>query len=150
MTRPNWHQYFMGIAEAVSLRSTCLRRRVGAIIVCDKHIVATGYNGSPAGTAHCSEKGCLRETMGIPSGERHEICRGAHAEANAIAQAAQHGACSNGCTLYCTNMPCSFCAKSIINAGIVRVVYRDEYPDDVATELLREAGVGLMKVSDTR
>ena len=120
VSRPSWKEYFMGIASLVAKRSTCRRRRVGAIVVRDKRILATGYNGAPAGLPHCLDTGCLREEMEIPSGERHELCRGLHAEQNVIIQAAYHGVSIKGGTLYCTNLPCSICAKMLINAGVQR------------------------------
>ena len=113
VTRPSWNDYFMGITELVAQRSTCTRRRVGAILVRDKRIITTGYNGAPARINHCLDVGCLREQMGIPSGERHELCRGLHAEQNSIIQAAIHGVTIKGATLYCTNMPCSICTKIV-------------------------------------
>ncbi|HHU61554.1 MAG: cytidine/deoxycytidylate deaminase family protein [Bacillota bacterium] len=139
--RPSWEQYFMDIAHLVSSRSTCVRRRVGAVLVRDKHIIATGYNGAPRGVAHCLDVGCLRDKMQIPSGERHEMCRGTHAEQNAIIQAALHGVSTNDATLYCTHQPCILCAKMLINAGIKTVVFRGEYPDGLALELMNEAGL---------
>jgi dCMP deaminase len=129
----------MTIAMMASMRSTCLRRQIGAVVVRDRQIVSTGYNGAPRGTAHCLDIGCLRETLGVPSGERHEMCRGSHAEGNAIAQAARMGIATNGTTLYCTHEPCSFCTKSILNAGVTRVVYMRAYPDKLAVELREEA-----------
>ncbi len=139
--RPSWDQYFMDIVELVSRRSTCLRRKVGAILVRDKRILATGYNGPPAGIAHCSETGCLRDKLKVPSGERHELCRGLHAEQNAIIQAALYGVSTKGSTLYCTTHPCIICAKMIINSGIESFVYRESYRDTLAVEMLREAGI---------
>lgn len=144
MTRPSWEKYFMEIAELVSSRSTCLRRQVGAVLVRDKHIIATGYNGAPRGVSHCLEVGCLREKLGIPSGERHEMCRGTHAEQNAIIQAALHGVSTDGATLYCTHQPCILCAKMLINAGVKKVVYKGNYPDGLALELMNEAGIEMM------
>jgi dCMP deaminase len=141
MKRPSWDEYFMEIAHLVKLRATCLRRQVGAVIVKDRNILATGYNGAPSGVAHCAERGCLREKLGIPSGERHEICRGLHAEQNAIIQAAKHGTSIEGATLYCTNQPCSICAKMIINAGVKQIVFQDGYPDALAEEMIKEAGI---------
>jgi len=129
----------MEIAELVSSRSTCLRRQVGAVLVRDKHIIATGYNGAPRGVSHCMEVGCLREQLKIPSGERHEMCRGTHAEQNAIIQAALHGVSTDGSTLYCTHQPCILCAKMLINAGVEKVVFRGDYPDGLARELMDEA-----------
>jgi len=139
--RPSWDQYFMDIVELVSRRSTCLRRKVGAILVRDKRILATGYNGPPTGITHCSEVGCLRDKLGVPSGERHELCRGLHAEQNAIIQAALYGVSTKGSTIYCTNHPCIICSKMIINSGIVSFVYREDYRDELAEEMLREAGI---------
>jgi len=141
--RPSWDEYFMRIAREVATRSTCLRRRVGALIVRDRQILATGYNGAPTGLAHCDETGCLREQLGIPSGERQEICRGLHAEQNAIIQAALHGVSVAGGTIYCTHQPCITCAKMIINAGIRRVVCDSHYPDELARDMLSEAGIQL-------
>lgn len=141
--RPDWDSYFMKIAEDVSTRSTCRRRNVGAILVKDKHIISTGYNGAPKDCVHCDEKGCLREIMGVPSGERHEICRGAHAEMNAVAQAAAVGCSTDGAVCYCTDKPCSFCAKILINAGIKAVCYRRGYADELSDQLFKEAGVEL-------
>jgi len=139
--RPNWDEYFMDIAALVSKRSTCLRRSVGAVLVRDRRILSTGYNGAPSGMRHCLDIGCLREQLNIPSGERHELCRGLHAEQNAIIQAAFHGVSVNGSTLYCTNHPCVICSKMIINAGIVHVIVREHYRDDLAEEMLREATI---------
>ncbi len=139
--RPSWDQYFMDIVELISKRSTCLRRKVGAILVRDKRILATGYNGPPAGITHCSEVGCLRDELNVPSGQRHELCRGLHAEQNAIIQAALHGVSTKGATIYCTNHPCIICAKMIINSGIDSFVYKEKYQDELAREMLREAGV---------
>jgi dCMP deaminase len=139
--RPSWEAYFMDITEQVATRSTCLRRAVGAVVVKDKRMLTTGYNGAPSGTRHCSETGCLREKLKIASGERHELCRGIHAEQNAIIQAALHGVSIKDSMLYCTNLPCSICAKMIINAGIRKIVYESGYADDLSIEMLTEAGV---------
>ncbi len=139
--RPDWDSYFMTIAAVAATRSTCLRRQVGAVIVRDGQIISTGYNGSPKGTPHCAETGCLRARLHIPSGERQEICRGSHAEMNAIAQAASVGVSTAGASLYCTHSPCAFCTKAIINAGIRRVVYLYSYPDELAEHLREEAGL---------
>jgi dCMP deaminase len=144
--RPNWDEYFMDIAELVSKRSTCLRRGVGAVLVRDRRILATGYNGAPSGMRHCLDIGCLREQLNIPSGERHELCRGLHAEQNAIIQAALHGVSVNGSTLYCTNNPCIICSKMIINAGIIHVFVKEHYRDDLAEEMLKEAGIGVSQL----
>lgn len=131
----------MEITSLVAKRSTCLRRQVGAILVIEKRILATGYNGAPSGLAHCLEIGCLREKNQVPSGERHELCRGLHAEQNAIIQAAYHGIRINGATLYCTNLPCVICTKMIINAGIKEIVYASGYADPLAQEMLLEAHI---------
>jgi dCMP deaminase len=139
--RPDWDTYFLDIVELVSRRSTCLRRAVGAGLVRDRRILATGYNGAPSKLTHCLEIGCLREQIKVPSGERHELCRGLHAEQNVIIQAALHGVITKGSTLYCTNHPCVICAKMIINAGIVRIVIRDGYSDKLATDMLKEADI---------
>ncbi len=139
--RPSWDDYFMDIVTLVSRRSTCRRRSVGAILVKNKRILATGYNGAPSGVSHCLDVGCLREELNIRSGERHELCRGLHAEQNAIIQSALHGVSVQGATLYCTNQPCIICAKMIINAGIVRVLYRNEYRDRMAEDMFKEAGI---------
>lgn len=144
--RPSWDEYFMQIVDVVKTRSTCLRRQVGAILVVDKHIISTGYNGPPTGLAHCEETGCLREQLGIPSGERPELCRGVHAEQNAIIQAALHGTSTKGATLYVSASPCVICAKMLINAGVKRIVYEEEYPDELAFKLLKEANVDLIKI----
>lgn len=132
----SWHTYFMKMAELAAERSTCLRRQVGAVAVKDNHILATGYNGSPTGQIHCQETGCLRETLQVPSGEKHELCRAVHAEQNVICQAAAHGASLIGATLYCTHQPCSICAKLIVNVGISKVVFKDGYPDQMTKEIL--------------
>jgi len=145
-TRPSWDEYFMGITEMVAQRSTCLRRKVGAILVRDKRIIATGYNGAPAKVSHCLDVGCLREQQGIPSGERHELCRGLHAEQNAIIQAALHGFSIEGSTLYCTNMPCSICSKMLINARIEKIYYKEGYADSLSSLLLDEAKVPVVQL----
>jgi dCMP deaminase len=142
--RPSWEKYFMDITCLVAKRSTCTRRAVGAIIVKDRRVLATGYNGAPSHVRHCVEVGCLREQLDVPSGERHELCRGIHAEQNAIIQAAYHGASIKGGTLYCTNLPCSICAKMIINAGIRRIIYQNGYADTISQEMLAEAKVELI------
>jgi len=143
--RPSWDEYFMDIVELIKTRSTCLRRQVGALIVKDKRILATGYNGAPTGCSHCSDVGCLRDKLNVPSGQRHELCRAIHAEQNAIVQAAYSGTSVNGGTLYVTVQPCVMCAKMIINAGIKKVVFRGEYPDELSMELLKEAGVRVVR-----
>jgi dCMP deaminase len=139
--RPDWDTYFLDIVKLVSKRSTCLRRAVGAGLVRDRRILATGYNGAPSKLKHCLDIGCLREKLNVPSGERHELCRGLHAEQNAIIQAAMHGVSAKGSTLYCTNHPCVICAKMIINAGVARIVISAGYHDKLAAQMLREAGV---------
>ncbi|MDO4834522.1 MAG: cytidine/deoxycytidylate deaminase family protein [Bacillota bacterium] len=147
--RPSWDEYFMEMAELTAKRSTCLRRQVGAVIVKDRHIIATGYNGAPRNVPHCAEKGgCFREQMKVPSGERHELCRALHAEQNAIIQAATLGQSIEGGTIYVTNQPCVICAKMIINAGIQRIVVKEGYPDELAVEILREAGLRIVMLGD--
>ena len=141
MDRPTWEEYFMEITRLVAKRATCLRRQVGAVLVMDKRLLATGYNGAPSGLAHCLEVGCLREKNNIPSGERHELCRGIHAEQNAIIQAAFHGVRIQGATLYCTNLPCVICTKMLINAGIQEIIYESGYGDDLTREMLLEARI---------
>ena len=131
----------MEMAYLASKRSTCLRRKVGAIIVIDKRVLTTGYNGAPKGLPHCEETGCLREQMKVPSGERHELCRGVHAEQNAIIQAAVFGVSVKGATIYITNYPCSVCVKMLLNAGISEIVYDNEYKDDLAIELLSQSDI---------
>lgn len=149
MQRPGWDEYFMEITHLVAKRSTCRRRRVGAVLVKDKNILATGYNGAPSGTSHCLDIGCLREQLKIPSGERHELCRGLHAEQNAIIQAAKHGSNIDGATLYCTTMPCIICSKMIINAGIRRIIYEEGYSDELAMAMIDETGIVVEKFSPT-
>jgi dCMP deaminase len=142
--RPSWQQYFIQMAILASKRSTCMRRQVGAVLVKDNQILSTGYNGSPKGIAHCSETGCLRESRAIPSGTMHELCRGVHAEQNAIIQAGLNGSSTRGAVIYCTHQPCSICARLIINAEIKTVYIADKYPDELAEQLFREAGVELI------
>jgi len=146
MQRPSWEEYFMEIAYLVAKRSTCLRRQVGAVVVKNKNILATGYNGAPRGITHCEVAGCIREKLNVPSGERHELCRGLHAEQNAIIQAAYHGTSIAGADLYCTNRPCIICSKMIINAGIEKVYYQDGYSDPLAEEMVSESGLVLIKM----
>ncbi len=147
MNRPSWDEYFMQITHLVATRATCLRRKVGAILVKDKRILTTGYNGPPAGLPHCDQLGgCLREKLGVPSGERHEISRAVHAEQNAIIQAAVHGLSIAGATLYATNQPCSLCTKMLVNAGIREFVIAEGYPDELAVEIMEQAGVVVRKV----
>ena len=143
MTRPDSDEYFLKIASVVAERSTCRRHHVGAVAVGNKHILATGYNGAPSGLKDCLELGCLRDEMGIPSGERHEICRGVHAEQNVIIQAALHGVSLEGSTIYCTHTPCVLCAKMLVNAKIKRFVSFGKYNDDAFRSLFKEAGIEL-------
>ena len=150
MTRPSWDEYFMAFTQLAASRSTCLRRKVGAVIVKDRNILATGYNGPPKGVAHPAEKGCLREKLGVPSGERHELCRGLHAEQNAIIQAAYHGVTIRGATIYCTNQPCGICTKMLINAGIERILYLEPYSDAIAAEMLEECKIPVERVKPPR
>ena len=145
MPRPSWNEYFISITKMVANRSTCLRRYVGAVLVKEKRILATGYNGAPAGLKHCEEVGCLRENSSIPSGTRHELCRGLHAEQNAIIQAAYHGISIGGSILYCTNKPCVICTKMLINAGVTNVFYIDGYDDPLSDEMLAEAGIQIVR-----
>lgn len=145
-SRPSWNDYFMKIAQEVATRSTCLRHHVGAVIVKDRRILATGYNGAPQGIRHCGEVGCLREERGVPSGERHELCRGLHAEQNAVIQAALHGIAVADADLYTTHQPCSLCAKILINAGIKEIFYLEPYNDELADELIREASVAVQQL----
>lgn len=150
MQRPSWQEYFTEITSLVASRSTCRRRKVGALLVKNKRILATGYNGAPTGVPHCIDVGCLREDMGIPSGERHELCRGLHAEQNAILQAAHHGVSIDGADLYSTNLPCVICTKMIINAGIRRVYYLDGYADPLSAEMLRTAAIDLVPLKPSQ
>ncbi|MFA5199980.1 MAG: cytidine/deoxycytidylate deaminase family protein [Candidatus Omnitrophota bacterium] len=144
--RPSWDQYFLEMAELVSKRSTCLRRNVGAVLVREKRILATGYNGAPSGLEHCFEVGCMREKLKIPSGQRHELCRALHAEQNALIQSSLHGISVKGATLYSTTQPCVICAKMLINAGIKEIVMTDGYPDKLAMEFLKAAKIKLRKL----
>jgi len=146
-TRPNWDEYFLQIASTVAGRSTCLRRRVGALIVKERRILATGYNGTPKNIRHCLEVGCLRQKLAVPSGERHELCRGLHAEQNAIIQAALYGTPVKGSVMYVTNHPCIICAKMMINAGVSEVIIADAYPDEKAKEFFKEAGIRVRTVN---
>ena len=148
-SRPDWDEYFMDFAVLTARRSTCLRRQVGAVIVQDRHVIATGYNGAPRGLEHCAERGgCLREQLGVPSGERHELCRALHAEQNAIIQAATLGHSIEGAAIYITHPPCVISAKMIINAGIERIVVKEGYPDELATQILREAGLKIVMLGE--
>jgi dCMP deaminase len=141
MQRPSWDDYFMTIAREVATRSTCLRRHCGAVVVKDRRILATGYNGTPRSLRHCEEVGCLREQRGVASGSNHELCRGIHAEQNAVVQAALYGVAIDGAVIYSTHQPCVLCAKILINAGVVDIVYGEPYPDPLSAEMLAEAGI---------
>jgi len=144
--RPGWDEYFMQLAHLVKRRSTCLRRQVGAVLVRDRRILATGYNGAPSGIVHCEVTGCLRQKLKVPSGQRHELCRGLHAEQNVIIQCALHGVSTKGATLYVTVTPCIICAKMIINAGIKEIVIEGEYPDKMARDFLRQAEIKVRRL----
>ncbi|MDP8255383.1 MAG: cytidine/deoxycytidylate deaminase family protein [Candidatus Alcyoniella australis] len=144
-SRPDWDTYFIEFSHLASKRSTCLRRKVGAVIVKDRNILATGYNGAPKGLPHCAETGCERQRQNVPSGQRHELCRGLHAEQNAIIQAAYHGTSIKGATLYCNTFPCVICAKMIINAGIQRIVYEAQYADELSAQMLQQSGIELLR-----
>ena len=150
MGRPSWDEYFMKIAHVVAERSTCLRRQVGAVLVHGKRILTTGYNGAPSGLEHCEDVGCLRDTLNVPPGERHELCRGLHAEMNALLQAAIHGVSVRGASLYCTSSPCALCAKMLINVGIKKIYVDSEYPDKLAVEFLKNASVDLIKLGEKK
>lgn len=139
--RPSWDEYFIKIAGDVASRATCIRRKVGAVIVKDKRILSTGYNGVPAGITHCSKDTCLRTIYNVPSGEKHELCRGLHAEQNAIIQAALHGVSINSASIYVTNQPCSICTKMLINSGIKRIIFSEAYNDKLAMEMIKEASI---------
>jgi dCMP deaminase len=141
LTRPDSNEYFLKIASVVAERSTCRRHHVGAVAVRDKHILATGYNGAPSGFKDCLELGCLRDELGIPSGERQEVCRGIHAEQNVIIQATLHGVSLEGSTIYATHTPCVLCAKMLVNAKIQRFVSFGKYSDDSFIDLFKEAGI---------
>jgi dCMP deaminase len=141
MKRPDNDTYFMKMAELVATRSTCLRRQVGAVVVKEKRVLTTGYNGAPKGLKHCEEVGCVREQNQVESGTRHELCRGVHAEQNAVIQAAYFGASIKDATMYTTNFPCVMCAKILVNAGVREVVYKDEYVDDLSKDILNESRV---------
>lgn len=143
--RPSWDDYFMDMLEIVKTRSTCIRRQVGALIVKNNRVLATGYNGAPSGITHCNKDNCLRLNQNIKSGERHELCRGTHAEQNAIISAATSGTSIEGATIYITCSPCILCSKMLINARIERIVYSGDYPDQFSLELLKEAGIKLEK-----
>ena len=144
--RPSWDEYFLDVARLVAKRATCLRRSVGAVLVKDKRILATGYNGAPSGLRHCVDIGCLRQKLKIPSGERHELCRALHAEQNALIQASLYGISVKGGTIYATCQPCVICAKMLINSGIKESVVADGYPDKMALDFLKEAKIKIKKL----
>lgn len=144
--RPSWDEYFLEVAYLVAKRATCLRRQVGAVLVKDKRILATGYNGAPSGLKHCIDIGCLREKLNIPSGERQELCRGLHAEQNVLVQAALYGISTRESILYVTNQPCVICAKMLINAGIKEIIISSGYPDKLARKFLKEAKIKVRRV----
>jgi len=139
--RPPWNDYFMTIADDVKTRSTCLRRQVGAVIVKDKRILSTGYNGPPTGVSHCTTETCIRTKYNVPSGEKHELCRGLHAEQNAIIQAACYGVSICDASIYITHQPCSICTKMLINSGIKHFLFRSPYSDSLAEEFFKEANI---------
>jgi len=146
-----WDKRFMEVAKLVSSWASCYQadRKIGAVIVKEKRILTTGYNGAPAGVKTCVERGeCLRKKLGIPSGTRHEMCYAIHAEQNAIIQAAKLGVSIEGATLYCTHQPCIICAKMIVNSGIERIVYEKGYPDDFSLEIIAESGVKIERFTD--
>lgn len=144
--RPGWDEYFAQIACQVSSRSTCVRRKVGCVVVKERRILATGYNGAPTGLKHCGEAGCLRETLNVSSGERHELCRGLHAEQNAIIQAAIYGTPLEGSDIYSTHLPCVLCTKMLINVRVRRIFFLNGYPDDFAKKLIGESGIPLIEM----
>ncbi|MHA2378777.1 MAG: deoxycytidylate deaminase [Candidatus Thorarchaeota archaeon] len=150
LARKSKDVYFSEIADLVSSRSTCLRNQVGAVIVKEAQILSTGYNGAPKGLPHCDEVGCLRENLGVKPGERHELCRGLHAEQNAVIQAAYHGVSVREAKIYCTTKPCSICTKMLINAGIREIVYIESYEDDLANQLIKESGLKIRQVEIPR
>ena len=141
MTRPDNDTYFMRMADLVATRSTCLRRQVGAVIMKEKRVLTTGYNGAPKGLKHCAEVGCIRTQNNIESGTRHELCRGVHAEQNAVIQAAYFGASIKDASIYTTNFPCVMCAKILVNAGIIEVIYKDDYVDPLSKDIMNESKV---------
>ncbi len=141
MSRPDNDTYFMLMADLVATRSTCLRRHVGAVVVKEKRVLTTGYNGAPKGLRHCAEVGCVRTQNNIESGTRHELCRGVHAEQNAVIQAAYFGASIKDASIYTTNFPCVMCAKILVNAGIIEVIYKDDYEDPLSKAIMNESKV---------
>ena len=145
MNRPSWDDYFMDMTKLTSTRSSCLRRHVGAVLVKNTRVIATGYNGAPTDVTHCEVTGCLRQKLNVPSGERHELCRGVQAEQNEIIHAALNGISTEGTTIYCTTKPCSICTKMIINAKIAKIVYEEYYEDSLADELLRDTDIRILQ-----
>ncbi len=150
LTRKSKDVYFSEIADLVSSRSTCIRNQVGAVIVKDSKILSTGYNGAPKKLPHCEDVGCIRDELGVKPGTRHELCRGLHAEQNAIIQAAFHGVSVNGATIFCTTRPCSICTKMLINAGIHEITYIEEYEDELAAQIVNEAELKIRRVEIPR
>jgi dCMP deaminase len=150
LTRKSKDVYFAEIADLVSSRSTCIRNQVGAVIVKDSQILSTGYNGAPKKLPHCEDVGCIREELGVKPGTHHELCRGLHAEQNAIIQAAFHGVSVDGAKIFCTTRPCSICTKMLINAGIHEIIYIEEYEDELAAQLVKEANLNLRRVEIPR
>jgi len=148
LERPDWNEYFMEMAELAAKRATCLRRKVGAVLVKNKKVLATGYNGAPMNIEHCESTGCLREKMEVPSGERHEICRGVHAEQNLVAQAAIHGVKTEDSIVYCTHQPCIICTKILINAGVKKIYFKNSYSDKFAEKLLNQSNVKFIKYEE--
>lgn len=146
LQRPDWDSYFMSIAKEVSRRANCTRRQIGAVLVRDRQIISTGYNGTPKGIKNCSEGYCERCSSNVPSGKDLDKCSCCHAEENTIVQAALHGMQTKDAVLYTTFTACTQCAKMIINAGIKKVVAKEDYPDDLGTQMLKEAGVELVKM----
>jgi dCMP deaminase len=145
MLRKSYQKYFMEMAELVSTRSTCIRRNVGAVIVNKNRVISTGYNGVPKNMEHCTNETCIRNKNNIPSGERHELCLGVHAEQNAIIFANRYDL--QNAEIYITTHPCAYCAKSIINAGIKKIYYKGDYEDELSKKLLSKSGVKLIKIS---
>lgn len=146
LSRPTWDEYFLELSHVIKKRSTCLRRQVGAVIVKGNRILTTGYNGVPPEIEHCDSKGCLRQKLGVPSGEKHELCRALHAEQNAIIQAAKSGISIEGSSIYITTQPCIICTKLIIASGIVKVIYEGDYPDELSLDMLKESSIEVIKI----
>ena len=143
--RPSWDEYYMDIAKLVSRRTTCLRRAVGCVLTFENHILSSGYNGTPAGITHCEDIGCMREQLKVPSGEKHELCRGLHAEQNALLQCALHGVSTKDSVLHSTTFPCSVCAKLLINAKVKKIIYLEYYNDKLSEEMFKEAEIEVVK-----